>query len=285
MNKMSKVSQHDRISWVILLGVILIPGGGLAIAADQDGGSDAKGCAVLPSHSKLTAEVKAAVSAVRTGLAGVKPGLGNDMWATVVGRDGGVCTVARTGSREGDQWPGSRVISAQKANTANLFSLEGTYPNASQVGRALATGNLYGLVQPGGSLFGLQFSNPVDSSVVYRGPAAHFGKRNDPLVGHRVGGVNVFGGGLALYDRNGNLIGGLGVSGDTSCNDHIVAWIVRDGLGLDHIPGGVAEGTDNLIVKGPPTANTFEHPPCGFGEETVIRKLPTIYPIGLEDNG
>ena len=55
-------------------------------------------------------------------------GLGNDMWATVVTRDGTVCAVARTGD-PGEQWPGSRVISAQKANTANAFSLEGFYPN------------------------------------------------------------------------------------------------------------------------------------------------------------
>jgi len=39
-----------------------------------------------------------------------------------------------------------RVISAQKANTANAFSL----PQL-----ALSTANLYSAVQPGGSLFGL----------------------------------------------------------------------------------------------------------------------------------
>ena len=36
----------------------------------------------------------------------------------------------------------------------------------------------------------------------------------------RIGGVNVFSGGLALYDAKGVLIGGLGVSGDSSCADH-----------------------------------------------------------------
>jgi uncharacterized protein GlcG (DUF336 family) len=39
-----------------------------------------------------------------------------------------------------------------------------------------------------------------------------------------------FGGGLALYDDNG-VIGGLGVSGDTPCADHNVAWRMRDALG------------------------------------------------------
>jgi hypothetical protein len=57
-----------------------------------------------------------------------------DMWATVVDRDGIVCAVAFTGEDRGDQWPGSRVISAQKANTANAFSLPGL---------ALSTANLF----------------------------------------------------------------------------------------------------------------------------------------------
>ncbi|MGH7429337.1 MAG: hypothetical protein ACREJ4_13425, partial [Candidatus Methylomirabilaceae bacterium] len=75
-------------------------------------------------------------------------GLNNHLWATIVDRDGIVCAVARTGG-PGDQWPGSRVISAQKANTANAFSLPGL---------ALSTANLFSAVQPGGSLYGLQHS-------------------------------------------------------------------------------------------------------------------------------
>jgi len=67
-----------------------------------------------------------------------------------------VCAVAFTGFDRGDQWPGSRVISAQKANTANAFSLPGL---------ALSTAKLYSAVQPGGSLYGLQHSNPVDTQV------------------------------------------------------------------------------------------------------------------------
>jgi hypothetical protein len=61
-----------------------------------------------------------------------------------------VCAVAFTGIDRGAQWPGSRVISAQKANTANAFTLSTL---------ALSTASLYPLVQPGGSLFGLQESN------------------------------------------------------------------------------------------------------------------------------
>src|SRR5690348_4959807 len=118
-------------------------------------------------------------------------GLQFNMWATVLDRNGVVVAVAFTGATEGDQWPGSRVISAQKANTANAFSL----PKF-----ALSTANLYAATQPGGSLFGLQASNPVNTDVAYGGNPANNGRANDPMVGGRIGGVNVFGGGLALYN-------------------------------------------------------------------------------------
>src|SRR5262249_46476345 len=134
-------------------------------------------------------------------------GLDFNMWASIVGKDGTVCAVTFSGQAFTDQWLGSRVISAQKANTANDFSLNNF---------ALSTANLYSPVQPGGSLYGLQHSNPVDAEIAYAGTATRYGQFNDPLVGKRVGGVNVFGGGLALYDRNKQKIGALGVSGDTS---------------------------------------------------------------------
>jgi uncharacterized protein GlcG (DUF336 family) len=34
------------------------------------------------------------------------------------------------------------------------------------------------------------------------------------MVGSRIGGINVFGGGLALYGDDGTLVDGVGVSGD-----------------------------------------------------------------------
>jgi hypothetical protein len=81
-----------------------------------------------------------------------------------------------------------------------------------------------------------------------------YGQPNDPMVGAFIGGVNAFGGGLALYDSTGQLLGGLGVSGDTSCTDHIVAWRVREFLGLGNVPGGVGgDNTDNLNIADPVT--------------------------------
>ena len=88
------------------------------------------------------------------------------MWATIVKRDGIVCAVALLGTDRSSQWPGSRVISAQKANTATAFSLDsGSNSNGSgqPVGLPCPRRTSYSAVEPGGSLYGLQHSNPVDT--------------------------------------------------------------------------------------------------------------------------
>jgi hypothetical protein len=72
-------------------------------------------CIGLPSQAAL----KTALTLARAQSNG---GFNLDMWGTVVNRDGVVCAVAFTGADRGSQWPGSRVISAQKANTANAPS-------------------------------------------------------------------------------------------------------------------------------------------------------------------
>ena len=40
----------------------------------------------------------------------------------------------------------------------------------------------------------------MNTDVAYGGNPPHYGRPNDPMVGGRIGGVNVFGGGLALYN-------------------------------------------------------------------------------------
>ena len=94
------------------------------------------------------------------------------------------------------------------------------------------------------------------------------------MVGENIGGVNVFGGGLALYDEELGLIGAIGVSGDPSCADHFIAWQVRNGLGLDFVPGGVsADSDDNIIFD---LTSAFGHPHCLFPdtEDDVLAGLP-----------
>jgi uncharacterized protein GlcG (DUF336 family) len=239
-------------------------------------------CAGLPSWSALR-------SALVSAVAGKNGGLGFNMWATVVANDGTVCAVAFSGGVYTDQWLGSRLISAQKANTANDFSLsDGATPSTSlfPTGLALSTANLYSAVQPGGSLYGLQHSNPVDATTAYQGNATAFGTRLDPLVGGRIGGVNVFGGGLGLYVSGGNKIGAVGVSGDTSCTDHFVAWRVRANLTLDHlgnlgvVPGADAKHPDNIIFDITPNPNGGTGiSKDGFGHPTCVNSLdPNILP-------
>jgi len=194
-------------------------------------------------------------------------GFGLEMWGSVVNRDGIVCAVAFTGTDRGDQWPGSRVISAQKANTANAFSLPGL---------ALSTANLWEATQPGGSLFGLQESNPVATGAAYAGPSANYGTTQDPLAGQKIGGVNVFGGGLALYSEDGVFLGAIGVSGDSSCADHNIAWRLRNIVELDYVPAGVApDGSDQIIFNTGSTGG-FGHPVCGGTEDDVAGTLPDI---------
>jgi uncharacterized protein GlcG (DUF336 family) len=172
-------------------------------------------------------------------------GYGLPMWVTMVDETGKVCHVVNTGATGAlagnSQWLGSRVISAQKANTANAFSLDGY---------KISTANLYTPVQPGMSLYGLQHSNPVDASRAYQGDAAYYGTKDDPLKKKRIGGVNVFGGGLGLYNGIAK-VGAIGVSGDTSCRDHAFAWEVRKILGMDNGVAGIT--TANLQPDGDAT--------------------------------
>ena len=220
----------------------------------------------LPDHATVTAALR---EVVKEG----NGGFGLPMWATLVDRDGVVTVVARSGADRGDQWPGSRVISAQKANTANAFSL----PSLS-----LSTANLFAAVQPGQSLFGLQESNPVDPAVAYGGSPALYGTATDPMVGGRIGGVNVFGGGLALYAAGGKLVGGIGLSGDSSVADHVIAWKLRKKLGLDFVPGGVSPTKDDNMVldwAGGSSASGWGHAATTPAATAIVNDLPKTHPI------
>lgn len=259
----------------------LVFGAGNALAQGPNN-APRSGCQNLPSWSQLRAALVAAQGQVN-GL------LANHMWGTIVDRDGVVCAVAFTGSDRGRQWPGSRVISAQKANTGNEFSLPAGSSGAFPGGLALSTANLYTAVQPGGSLYGLQHSNPVSTDIAYSGNPANYGQANDGMVGGRIGGINVFGGGLPLYDSSGQLVGGLGVSGDTSCADHNVAYRTRNTLVLDYVPAGVsgdANRRDTIVYDIVPqpgqmpgvSAGGWGHPACFAADVAASGTLPDNQP-------
>ena len=259
MNKMKNVAFRS-----LVLGSLI-----LSATAAYGESDESNACRQLPSQAAL----KAALSTARAASNG---GFNLDMWGTVVNRDGIVCAVAFTGADRGSEWPGSRVISAQKANTANSFSLPGL---------ALSTANLWAAVQPGGSLYGLQHSNPVDTETAYKGPSTNFGQPNDPMVGQKIGGVNVFGGGLALYNSDHVLVGAVGVSGDTSCADHNIAWRTRHNLNLDFVTGGVGPvgRADNINYQGlvvvPSLSNDFSHPICKIAGVDSVSAISAGLPV------
>jgi uncharacterized protein GlcG (DUF336 family) len=178
----------------------------------------------------------------------------NLMWSAVVDRQGVLCSVIRS---DPDAWPGSRSIAIAKASTANDFS-------NSQL--ALSTAMLYSFTQPAnsgpasggfpaGSLYGLNNSNPFNPGFQQQGTA----------IGFVPGGIITFGGGVPLY-MGGQVIGGLGVSGDTACADHAIAYRMRHLAGLDGTPGG--PGADNIqyLTVGE-LPHDFGHPHCHIGKD------------------
>lgn len=265
------MSNKTKTGLALSIALALTTGAGAVVADSKNKGqkedsrsNGAAACKVLAAALAATpGGIHAALqTALGTAVTAESSGLDLNMWATLVNRDGVVCAVAFSGANRNSQWPGSRVIAAQKASTANAFSLDAL---------SLSTANLYSAVQPGGSLFGLQESNPVDTSVAYQGPVGKFGKKNDPLVGERPGGVNVFGGGLALYNANHRLVGAVGVSGDTSCADHNIAWRVRNNLELDNLAGVGGVGPDAAHIDGIVFDITAGASAGGFGHPTCIK--------------
>src|ERR1700730_3728534 len=93
--------QHQRH---ILAALVIV---GSCFAA----GSSFADCSNLPKWHQLRTALQKARSAEKSGLE-------NQMWGTIVDIDGTVCAVAFSGGVFTDQWLGSRVISATKANTA-----------------------------------------------------------------------------------------------------------------------------------------------------------------------
>ena len=225
----------------LLLGAVWCAASAPAFADDEGAGCALGAGAVQAVRAALNEVVASGNGGIFTP---------NMMWAAVVDRNGVLCGTAKVG----DAWPGSRAIAIAKAETANGFS------NSKL---ALSTANLYAPTQPGGSLYGLNNSNPFNPffNRVTTDNTPGQSRRNG--VGFNPGGIITFGGGVALY-QGGQVVGGLGVSGDTSCAYHAVAYRMRAMLSLDSIPGGVGlNGTDNILYAPPGTPPTgFQHPHC-----------------------
>jgi uncharacterized protein GlcG (DUF336 family) len=260
--------QSVKLSFAACLAVCLAVGFFTCLSASAQ---EAANCSALPDAGRLKS---VAQNIVREG-ASKNGGLGNQEWAAIVNRDGTVCANIFTGTTRGDQWPGSRVIAASKASTANGLS-----------GRdyALSTANIFAGSQPGQSLYSLATSASPNPQAVFGNPAT-FGTPSDPMIGKAIGGIIVFGGGLPLYSPDGKIVGGLGLSGDTSCTDHIIAWKIRHELHLDAVPMGPSpDHNDNMILDWDNNASVsgFGHPSCkgGMVPDAIIQQLSKQYPTG-----
>jgi uncharacterized protein GlcG (DUF336 family) len=211
---------------------------------------------LLPNHvvNGLQAKLAAVVHLPDANGGLFKP---NRMWSAVVDRQGTLCSVIRS---DPDAWPGSRAIAIAKASTANDFSNDKT---------ALSTANLYSFTQPAntaiattfpaGSLYGLNNSNPFNPELQQQGSG----------IGRVPGGIITFGGGVPLY-MGGQVIGGLGVSGDTACADHAIAFRMRRLAGLDGTPSA-----DNIVYLGAgELPHDVGHPHCFIGH--AIRRKTLV---------
>ena len=109
------------------------------------------------------------------------------------------------------------------------------------------------------------------------------------MEGNKIGGVNVFGGGLAFYAAGKKIVGGVGVSGETPVPTTTLPGGCGTILGLDHLSGvggvsGDPARPDNIIfdIKPNPDGGTgispsgYGHPTCAqhFGSST----LPVVQP-------
>ena len=215
----------------------------------ERGGADCEG---LPNTEALARLLRQAPDSGEAG------GLfhGRSMWGAVVSRAGNLCAFARSTDSLGGIWPGSQQIAKAKAFTANAFSTDTL---------AFSTARMYTLAQPGHSLYGIFQPHTFDPECMGAPSSTSAGS------GRRCGGAIAFGGGVALY-RNGRIVGGLGVSGDTPCTDHEIAKRVRHLAGLDPAKGMLA---DDITYSSADGASVFTHPLCAntyrngtkFGEE------------------
>lgn len=139
--------------------------------------------------------------------------IANPMWCAVVDREGKLLLIKATDSdgtpqnpRDSDAWRGSIEIAIAKAFTGVAFSNDAVALDSKVIGV---------LAQPGGPLFGIGDTNPYRS--LGGGPG-------DDAVGKRHRGIVTFPGGEPVYRCGTNeLIGGVGVSGDSVVNDENVA--------------------------------------------------------------
>lgn len=241
-------------------------------------------CKDLPSAADLK---KALQEVVPIGSVNLQTGVGDAManggvgapeWLAMVDSSGIVCAVVHSMPDGTDVTTKlgliHRPFAAQAAATANSYS---------RAGIGVSTANLYlhAANTPG-------FDAEINSGAVgaynfginpYGGSPTTWGTPKDPYVGKRIGGANFQAGGLPLYNSSHEKVGGIGVSGDFRCTDHVVAWKVREKLNsgaytATNNPYGLAKDhTDAMIQDIDPTtgksASGFGYPVCLINNPTA----------------
>jgi uncharacterized protein GlcG (DUF336 family) len=233
---------------IAALAALLLAGCNRITERDESGQSTStsttersKGCDDLPSGKDLRKLLQGAPTQDGADAGGLNHG--KFMWAALVDRDGKLCALGVSTDDPAATWPGSRGIAIAKAFTANAFSTD-TLP--------LSTARLYTLSLPGHSLWSAANGNPLNPECLSSPDKPNAG------LGKVCGGTIVFGGGVALY-KGQTRVGGLGVSGDTSCADHEIAKRVRQAAGLNPPQGPSADDITFSSVDGP---TPFSHPLC-----------------------
>jgi uncharacterized protein GlcG (DUF336 family) len=206
-------------------------------------------CSALPTASQLKGYITSSATQSDSVIGGTVGGLfaGTRMWGAVVNRDGVLCAIVTSQNDPTQVWPGSQAIAKAKAYTANAFSVD-TLP--------LSTARLYTFTQPGHSLASLGQSNPFDTQFLVAPGGQGGGNTGTNKI---TGGLIFFGGGVPLY-KEGKVVGGLGVSGDTACADHEIAKRVRNLAALNPPAGPKAD--DIVYSSDGQTFGYFIHPKC-----------------------
>lgn len=229
------------------------------------GSAMANSCKDLPT----AAELKSTLTSIATGPA-ANSGMGMPVWLSLLSTEGTVCAVVHSLPSDVDVTTelsmGHRIYSIHKANTSNAFS-------HSHI--SIATATLFTATQPGGALS--SDASTLNAPIaIFDGDTKKFGTKNDPLIGKRVGGVTGLGGGLALFDSNKKKVGAIGVSGDTLCTDHVIAWKVREALKggaytVANVPFGISSTHQDQMVQDVTESpyggaglskGTYGHPTC-----------------------
>lgn len=176
-------------------------GGGTPAAAAPPAGLSQADLNTIVNQGTAKANTTASADGLRSSSTAMPPiKRPTKMVIAVVARDGKLLRVYA----QPDAWVGSQDIAIAKARTAAFFSSDEN---------ALTSRIIGVLSQPGGPLWGIGNSNQVGitGSPVFRN------------------GIITFPGGVPLY-KNGELVGGVGVSGDAVDQDEAVAFAAAVGF-------------------------------------------------------